>query len=53
VILNLKYGARPAGEVLEEIGTQVLPALAASENDEAPAGDHGETSDAAADRALA
>jgi luciferase-type oxidoreductase len=28
VILNLKYGARPAGEVLEEIGADVLPALA-------------------------
>lgn len=28
VILNLKYGARPAAEVLEEIGLEVLPALA-------------------------
>ena len=28
VILNLKYGARPADEVLEEIGLDVLPALA-------------------------
>jgi luciferase-type oxidoreductase len=31
VILNLKYGSRPAGEVLEEIGTEVLPALAAAQ----------------------
>jgi luciferase-type oxidoreductase len=44
VILNLKYGARPAGEVLEEIGMEVLPALAAAGN---------ETSAAAADSALA
>lgn len=28
VILNLKYGARPASEVVEEIGLEVLPALA-------------------------
>jgi luciferase-type oxidoreductase len=27
VILNLKYGARSAGEVLEEIGLEVLPQL--------------------------
>ncbi len=27
VILNLKYGRRPAGEVLEEIGREVLPRL--------------------------
>jgi hypothetical protein len=27
VILNLKYGARDAGEVLEEIGREVLPKL--------------------------
>jgi hypothetical protein len=33
VILNLKYGARPAAEVLEEIGTEVLPALAAAGNE--------------------
>ena len=32
VILNLKYGARPAAEVLEEIGSEVLPALAANGN---------------------
>ncbi|SMP81631.1 LLM class oxidoreductase [Noviherbaspirillum suwonense] len=30
VILNLKYGARDAGAVLEEIGNQVLPQLEAS-----------------------
>jgi luciferase-type oxidoreductase len=29
VILNLKYGARDAGSVLEEIGKEVLPQLAA------------------------
>lgn len=28
VILNLKYGVRPASEVVEEIGREVLPALA-------------------------
>jgi luciferase-type oxidoreductase len=33
VILNLKYGARPAAEVLEEIGLEVLPALAATSNE--------------------
>jgi hypothetical protein len=27
VILNLKYGRRAAAEVLEEIGTKVLPKL--------------------------
>jgi hypothetical protein len=27
VILNLKYGRRSAGEVLEEIGQEILPAL--------------------------
>jgi luciferase-type oxidoreductase len=35
VILNLKYGARPAGEVLEEIGTEVLPLLAAAQDGKA------------------
>jgi luciferase-type oxidoreductase len=30
VILNLKYGKRDAGEVLEEIGREILPHLAAS-----------------------
>ena len=30
VILNFKYGARDAGEVLEEIGQEVLPQLNAS-----------------------
>jgi luciferase-type oxidoreductase len=28
VALNLKYGRRPAGEVLEEIGAEILPAFA-------------------------
>lgn len=37
VILNLKYGRRPAAEVLEEIGLEVLPALARSGNEPAPA----------------
>jgi hypothetical protein len=27
VVLNLKYGRRPAAEVLEELGTEVLPLL--------------------------
>lgn len=31
VILNFKYGARKAGDVLEEIGTEILPQLAASQ----------------------
>lgn len=31
VILNFKYGARPAGEVLDEIGSEILPQLAASQ----------------------
>jgi luciferase-type oxidoreductase len=31
VILNLKYGTRPAGEVMEEIGSEVLPELAAAQ----------------------
>ncbi len=44
VILNLKYGARPAAEVLEEIGSEVLPALARAAND---------TSTATADGTLA
>jgi luciferase-type oxidoreductase len=37
VILNLKYGTRPAAEVLEEIGGEVLPALAANETSTAAA----------------
>jgi luciferase-type oxidoreductase len=44
VILNLKYGVRPAAQVLEEIGTEVLPALARAGN---------ETSTAPADASLA
>jgi luciferase-type oxidoreductase len=52
VILNLKYGARPAGEVLEEIGTEVLPPLAASQGDK-PIGGELEPSDAEADDMLA
>jgi hypothetical protein len=31
VILNLKYGARDAAEVLDEIGQEVLPQLNASQ----------------------
>lgn len=31
VILNFKYGARNAGDVLEEIGKEILPELAASQ----------------------
>jgi luciferase-type oxidoreductase len=31
IILNFKYGARNAGEVLEEIGKEILPQLAASQ----------------------
>jgi luciferase-type oxidoreductase len=31
VILNFKYGARKAADVLEEIGTEILPQLAASQ----------------------
>lgn len=30
VILNLKYGSRPAGEVIQEIGEYVLPEFTAS-----------------------
>jgi luciferase-type oxidoreductase len=52
VILNLKYGARPAGEVLEEIGAEVLPALTSSQRGQA-ADAQGEPSGAAADDALA
>lgn len=52
VILNLKYGARPASEVLEEIGIEVLPPLADVPGDK-PAGDEREPSDAEADDALA
>ncbi|OON63003.1 LLM class oxidoreductase [Massilia sp. KIM] len=33
VILNLKYGARNAGDVLEEIGREILPQLAARQGD--------------------
>jgi luciferase-type oxidoreductase len=52
VILNLKYGARPASEVLEEIGTEVLPPLADVQGDK-PAGGELEPSDAELDDALA
>ncbi len=31
VILNFKYGARNVGDVLEEIGKEILPQLAASQ----------------------
>jgi luciferase-type oxidoreductase len=36
VILNLKYGARDAAEVLEEIGQEILPPLEASQDAAAP-----------------
>ena len=52
VILNFKYGARPASEVLEEIGTEVLPPLA-DVQDNKPAGGELEPSDAKVDDALA
>jgi hypothetical protein len=51
VILNFKYGARPASEVLEEIGTEVLPPLANLQGDK-PAGGELEPSDAEVDDAL-
>ena len=35
VILNFKYGARDAAEVLEEVGKEVLPRLEASQLEEA------------------
>lgn len=41
VILNFKYGARPASEVLEEIGTGVLPALADLRADKSAGGSSG------------
>jgi luciferase-type oxidoreductase len=37
VILNLKYGARDAGEVIDEIGLEILPRLAAHQTESAPA----------------
>jgi hypothetical protein len=52
VVLNLKYGTRPASEVLEEIGTEVLPPLADLQGDK-PAGGELEPSDADVDDALA
>lgn len=52
VILNLKYGTRPASEVLEEIGTELLPLLADMQGDK-PAGGELEPSDAEVDDALA
>lgn len=45
VILNLKYGTRPALEVLEEIGTKVVPLLADVQGDK-PAGGELDPSDA-------
>jgi luciferase-type oxidoreductase len=52
VILNFKYGSRPASEVLEEIGTEVLPPLADVQGDK-PAGGELEPSDAEVDDTLA
>lgn len=37
VILNLKYGVRDAGEVIEEIGLEILPHLAAHQTQSASA----------------
>ena len=51
VILNLKYGTRPAHEVLEEIGTEVLPPLADVQGDK-PVGGELEPSDAEVDDTL-
>jgi hypothetical protein len=34
VILNFKYSKRDAGEVLEEIGTEILPNLESSQTRE-------------------
>lgn len=36
VILNFKYGARNAAEVLEEVGQEILPQLQASSQNETP-----------------
>jgi hypothetical protein len=33
VVLNLKYGTRPAAEVVEELGAEVLPRLGESSRD--------------------
>jgi hypothetical protein len=52
ITLNPKYGTRPASEVLEEIGTEVLPPLADVQGDK-PAGGELEPSDARVDDALA
>jgi len=42
VILNLKYGQRPAGEVLEELGADVVP-LFPKQEQTAPAAGSTET----------
>ncbi|MDB5795307.1 MAG: 5,10-methylene tetrahydromethanopterin reductase [Noviherbaspirillum sp.] len=36
VVMNFKYGARSAGEVLEEIGQEILPQLEAGSQNETP-----------------
>lgn len=51
VILNVKYGTRPASEVLEEIGTEVLPLLSDVQGDE-PAAAELEPDDVEVDDAL-
>ena len=48
VILDFKYDERPASEVLEEIGTGVLPSLADVQGD-TPAGGELEPGDAGID----
>jgi luciferase-type oxidoreductase len=52
VMLDIAHGARPAVEVLEEIGTAVVPALAGSQGD-TPIGGELEPSDAETDDSLA
>lgn len=52
VILDFRYGSRPAADVLEEIGIEVLPPLAASQHDTGIGGEH-EPSDAESDAATA
>jgi luciferase-type oxidoreductase len=52
VVFNLEHASRPAGDILDEIGIEVLPPLAASQG-EKPAGGELEPSDAEVDAAAA